>query len=209
VTNQIFRTVTGLAAVAAAWLATPAQAADLVINAPYAPITVPIDPANRFEARFGAFAHGIGGAEEGSVDLNGELVSPRLFNFGGPWAFLAPRVHVGGLVNLSGRTSIAYTGLLWTIPVFDRFFVEGFVGPAVHNGELSATATHAGLGCRTLFNAGGSVGYRFSDQWSLMATFDHVSNGKSLFGVDCGTNQAATGSNQGLNNYGVRVGYTF
>jgi hypothetical protein len=35
-----------------------------------------------------------------------------------------------------------------------------------------------------------------------------VSNGKELR-VNCGTNQAANGSNQGLNNYGVGVGYSF
>jgi hypothetical protein len=29
------------------------------------------------------------------------------------------------------------------------------------------------------------------------------------FGVNCGTNQAANGTNQGLNNYGVRIGYAF
>jgi hypothetical protein len=43
----------------------------------------------------------------------------------------------------------------------------------------------------------------------VLGSFEHLSNGKSLFGLDCGTNQSATGSNQGLNNYGLSVGYAF
>jgi hypothetical protein len=88
-------------------------------------------------------------------------------------------------------------------------FVEAYVGPAAHNGSLTVTPQLAGLGCDTLFHAGASVGYRFDDHWSVLGTFEHLSNGKTLFGIDCGTNQAATGSNQGLNNYGLRVGYAF
>jgi opacity protein-like surface antigen len=162
----------------------PAQAADLSmpvpsLTKPWAPPSV--DPANRWEARFGVFAHGVGSVENGTVDLNGEFVSPRLF----------------------------YATAVWTIPIYDRFFVEGFVGPAIHNGSLVATATQSGLGCHTLFNAGANIGYRIDDHWSVMATFNHMSNGKSVFGIDCGTNKAATGSNQGLNDYGIRVGYSF
>lgn len=189
------------------------QAADIAattgVSPAYVTPVVPLDPANRFEARFGAFAHGVGSAEHNTVDLNGEFLTPRLFAPEGPWAFLVPRLGAGGLLNLNGRTNVAYAAAVWTIPVFDRYFVEAFVGPAVHDGSLTATATRAGLGCDVLFNAGVSVGYRFNQNWSVMGTFDHLSNGKSLFGIDCGTNRAATGSNQGLNNYGVRLGYSF
>ena len=41
-----------------------------------------------------------------------------------------------------------------------------------------------------------------------MGTFEHVSNGREAFGTNCGTN-TLQGGNQGLNNYGARVGYTF
>jgi opacity protein-like surface antigen len=190
----------------------PAQAADLSmpvpsLTKPWAPPSV--DPANRWEARFGVFAHGVGSVENGTVDLNGEFVSPRLFYATGTWGFLVPRIALGGMLNLSGRTDSAYATAVWTIPIYDRFFVEGFVGPAIHNGSLVATATQSGLGCHTLFNAGANIGYRIDDHWSVMATFNHMSNGKSVFGIDCGTNKAATGSNQGLNDYGIRVGYSF
>jgi len=169
-----------------------------------------IDPADRFDVRLGAFAHGVGSVESGTADINGELVSPRIpFAVNSPWNVLVPRVNIGGQGNLDSRTSFVYTGFVWTFPVFDGFFFEGFVGPAVHNGSLTPTDTKAGLGCPVLFHAGASLGYRFDEHWSVMGTFSHLSNGKTLFGIDCGTNQAASGSNQGLNNYGARIGYTF
>ena len=156
------------------------------------------------------FWHGLGSVEQDTVDLQVEMVSPRIIpGVTGFWSFLVPRVHFGGSGNLSNRTSFSYTGALWTIPIWDRFFTEAFVGPAFHNGSLFPTATLAGLGCPVLFHAGANLGYRFNERWSVMGTFEHLSNGKTLFGVNCGTNLAATGSNQGLNNYGVRVGYSF
>jgi hypothetical protein len=171
---------------------------------------VPIDPANRFEVRAGVFAHGVGSVEKDTVDFNGSFVTPRLpLAVGDFWAFLVPRFEIGGAANFSGRTSFGYANALWTIPVWDRVFVEAYVGPAIHDGSLTPTATQAGLGCNVLFHAGASVGYRFDEHWSIMGTFEHLSNGKTLFGIDCGTNRAATGSNQGLNNYGVRIGYSF
>ena len=192
----------------------PLGAADLgrsLPTTPYVPAAaLLVDPADRLEARFGVFAHGVGSVEQGTVDVNGEIVSPRLVpGVAGFWSAFVPRVHFGASGNLSNRTSIAYTGLLWTFPVFERFFVEPFVGPAVHNGSLTPTQALAGLGCPALFHAGANAGYRFDGHWSVMFTFEHLSNGKSLFGVNCGTNQGLRGSNQGLNNYGVRLGYAF
>jgi hypothetical protein len=162
----------------------------------------PIDPANSFEARFGGFAHGIGSPESGTVDLNAEIVSPRLFNFPGAWSVLSPRIQMGVLGNLGGRTSAGYAGFLWTIPLFDRLFAEAFVGGAVHNGSQKGSPNMAALGCDPLFNVGGSLGYRFNERWSVMFTFDHMSNGMGIFGTNCGRNV-------GLNNYGARIGYAF
>jgi hypothetical protein len=201
------------AAVMAACLAPAAgRAADMVAARapqPWEPPAAATDPGDRWEARFGVFAHGVGSVESGTVDLNGEFATPRLpLGVTGFWSYFVPRVHVGGSVNLSGRTSFLYTGLLWTVPVYDRFFVEGFIGPAIHNGSLVATPTQSGLGCHALFHAGGSLGYRFDAHWSVQATFAHLSNGRGVFGIDCGTNQVP-GGNQGLNNWGLRVGYAF
>ncbi len=166
------------------------------------------DPANRLEVRLGAFAHGVGGVERNTVSLEAELVSPRVVAVAGAWAPLVPRFSLGGSVNLAGKTDYAYANILWTVPVFDRAFAELFVGPAVHNGSLDHEADRVGLGCPVLFHAGGSVGYRLTERISLMGTFAHLSNGRSLFGVDCGTNLGPR-RNQGLNNYGLRLGFAF
>ena len=89
-----------------------------------------LDP-HRYELRFGGFAHGVGSIESGQIDINGEFVLPRLpFGRGEWWDFLVPRPHLGVMANLSGGTSYAYAGGLWTIPLPSRFFAEFFFGGA-------------------------------------------------------------------------------
>jgi lipid A 3-O-deacylase len=171
-----------------------------------------IERTSGWEVRGGVFAHGgQNNLEGGTADLNTSVVSPRLwFVSAGWWAPFIPRIQIGGFLNLGGKTSAAYTDALWRMPIWGNWFAEGFIGPAIHNGSLTMDqqAGQAGLGCRWLFHAGGSVGYRYDDHWSVMGTFEHLSNGRGLLGTDCGTNALPNG-NQGLNNYGARVGYTF
>lgn len=193
-----------LALAVAAWIPI-AAAADLEVAAaspdPARP-TIAIDPY-RYDVRFGAFAHGIGGVEHNTVDINAEFVFPRLpFGQSEWWSFAVPRPHVGGLGNVSGRTSAVYAGALWTVPLIERVFGEAFLDGAVHDGSLTGGPDEAALGCRALFHAGFSLGYAITTEWSAMVTFDHLSNGKSLFDTPCDRNQ-------GLNNYGVRFGYAF
>jgi hypothetical protein len=194
--------------------ALPARAADLAVTPPVG-LSSGLAPApyDRFEARFGAFAHGTGSAEQGTISLNAEIVTPRLYGVDGFWAFLVPRVHAGGFVNLSGRTNHAYGGLLWTIPVYKSWFVEGFFGAAIHDGSLAGTDRQAALGCYVLFNAGGSIGYRINQNWSVMGTFNHISNGNQVFDRRCSENEVTAlrsrGRNQGLNHWGARISYAF
>jgi lipid A 3-O-deacylase len=115
---------------------------------------------------------------------------------------------LGGAINLEGRTSFAYTGIALTLPITRILFFEAFLAGAIHNGSLTPTPNLSALGCPLLFHAGVSFGFAVTEHWNALATFEHLSNGKT-FGVNCGTNQAPSGSNQGLNNYGVSVGYAF
>ena len=181
---------------------------------PLAP--APADFADRFEVRFGGYYHGVGSVERNTADVSASFLTPRLNFFGvtGYWAYAIPRVQVGGNVNVEGRTSFAYADLAWDFPVMNWFYLEPFFGGAIHNGSLLGTLTMSDLGCRELFHVGTSVGVPFGQHWSVLGTFEHLSNGKGVFGTDCGTNQsglpgATGGGNQGLNNYGVRVGYAF
>jgi lipid A 3-O-deacylase len=184
-----------------------ARAADILGPAPsglFAPTatTAMIDPY-RAEVRVGGFAHGVGSVESGTFDLNGELVLPRLpFGQGEWWSFLVPRPHIGGIANLDNRSSYVYGGALWTVPLVYGFFWEAFFGGAAHNGSLNGTFDHVALGCQPLFHVGGSLGYTVTQNLHVMFTIDHVSNGNEVFGTDCNRNQ-------GLNNYGLRLGYSF
>lgn len=163
-----------------------------------------------FEFRFGGFAHGVGGAEQGTVDLNPEIVFPRLpFGQGYWWNVLIPRPHAGGLINLEGRTSAVYAGALWTFPLPHRFFAELFLDGDKHDGYvINPPPGHSGLGCPYLFHDGGSLGYNLTQNWSVMFTFDHQSNGHAIFGTAC-DGMGSNTRNPGINDYGLRIGYAF
>ena len=201
----------------------PASSADAVLAVPaynWPPIPPAVSSAapfgssdidaNRYELRLGTFAHGVGSAEQGTVDINPEIVFPRLpFGQSNWWNILIPRPHAGAMINLDGRTSSIYAGGLWTFPLPHHFFAELFFDGEAHNGYLTdAPPGHADLGCRYLFHDGGSLGYKFSQHWSLMFTFDHQSNGHPVFGTECGSLGSNT-PNQGVNDYGLRIGYSF
>jgi hypothetical protein len=160
------------------------------------------DPASHWDARFGVFAHGLKGHETGTADLQVELASPRLLSgYGGFWSWFIPRLHGGGSLNTAGRTSFAYAGLLWTGNLTERLFFEPFVGAAVHDGVLIGPVPNMqALGCRELVHSGLSLGYRFAERWSVLATYEHLSNASSISG--CRRNQA-------LDNVGLRLGYLF
>lgn len=182
----------------AAWLG--GQAGARAADVAYAP--QPQSQLTGWEIRAGAFAHGVGSAEEGTVDLNAEIISPKLFAAPGYWSYFVPHLHAGGMLNLSGKTSSLYAGALWRFPVIERLFVEGFFGGAVHNGALDDSRGTNALGCNPLFHVGGSAGYQITQRWSAIFTFDHLSNGRRVFGTDCNRNV-------GVNNYGLRLGFSF
>jgi hypothetical protein len=73
-------------------------------------------------------------------------------------AYSLPRFRLGGAVNLSGRTSFAYSGGALTLPITQRLFFEPFAGGAIHNGRLTPTPTLSGLGC--------PVGVPITKHWS-------------------------------------------
>ena len=83
-----------------------------------------------------------------------------------------------------------------------QHFVEASFGGAVHNGNTQSNLAlipvdRSALGCSPLFRESGSVGYRLSQNWSVMATIEHLSNA------------GICSQNRGLTNVGARLGYTF
>jgi lipid A 3-O-deacylase len=178
-----------------------ASAADLQLSPSSASAIIFAPPIlyhpERFELRGGAFAHAVSNPESGSADANIEVVAPRFFLIPGVPDFLTPRFHIGGIINTAGKTSYVYAGALWTYNL-GRWFVEGFFGGLIHDGNLDDTADDMnGLGCRWAFHSGGSLGYRIDDHWSVMGTFDHLSNAETCQ------------YNKGINDYGLRAAYSF
>lgn len=190
----------GLAASAAF---APALAADLPRRDAVAlPAPVPAPYPFVSEVRLGAFAHDPWSPEKGSVDINGEILFGKAFRFQDPfWNVFVPRVHVGGTGNFDGKTSHAYAGLTWTFDITSAIFIEGSFGGTVHNGKHGSDTVfypdRNKMGCSWSFRESGSIGYRFTPNWSVMATVEHISNA------------GLCNQNRGLTNVGARIGYTF
>lgn len=154
------------------------------------------------EFRAGGLYHGVGNPERNTADVNLEILSRPLFVPADPtWSWFAPRLQLGGNINTAGRTSYGYTGLAWTWEnvLVPRVFAEFSFGAAFHDGYTAFYAPdhRAKLGCVALFRESGSIGYRLTEHWSIMATIDHVSNG------------GLCDENRGITNVGGRLGYTF
>lgn len=152
------------------------------------------------EVRAGAFYHGYDGPEAGTVDVNLELLSPRVVDINaGYWNYLVPRLHLGGNINTGGRTSDGYLGLTWTTPSFYRFFGELTLGGSVNDGNTSFVPPpkYAAIGCHLMFRESVSLGYQISDHWNILATAEHISNDRLC------------ARNAGITNFGARLGYVF
>jgi lipid A 3-O-deacylase len=197
----------GLAALVCGWVVWgvgAACAADLSTPPPEGPpsafLAIPAPQADSFEARLGAFAHAVGSTEEGGVDANVELLLPQLpNNLPDQYKFFVPRPQFGAMINTGGKTSYGYAGVVWTLNILPQFFLEPMFGGAVHDGNATANPVpdENTLGCRVLFHTGLSGGYRLTEQWTALLTWDHISNGHLC------------DHNAGLNDYGVKIGYSF
>lgn len=176
-------------------------AADARIRPAYAEPSQPLSFVS--EVRIGGSAHDPGSPERGSGNITGEILFAKPFTPADLFtSYFVPRLHLGASLNTGGKTSFGYAGLTWTVDITPRFFVEASFGGAVHNGNTETNPAFIptdrnALGCSPLFRESGSIGYRLSQNWSVMATVEHLSNA------------GLCGQNRGLTNVGARVGYTF
>lgn len=187
--------------IALALLSSAAGAADIAGPATYVPPSQPMSFVS--ELRIGASAQDPWSPEKGSANLTGEVLFAKPFTTADLFtSYFVPRPHLGGSLNFDGKTSFAYAGLSWTVDITQRVFVEASFGGALHNGNTQSNPAFVpidrnALGCSPLFRESGSVGYRLSQNWSVMATVEHLSNA------------GACNQNRGLTNVGARLGYTF
>jgi lipid A 3-O-deacylase len=177
--------------------AATALAADAAMPAP--PPSAVYSPPLLSEIRLGFSIQDPVSPESGSGNVTGEVLASKFWRTNDWTDPLIPRLHVGGSANFRDDTSFAYAGFTWTFDVTPQIFVEGTFGGAVHNGDTSPIARpgQSALGCSPLFRESASVGFRFSERWSLMGTVEHMSNA------------GLCSQNRGLTNIGVRLGYTF
>jgi lipid A 3-O-deacylase len=181
-----------------------AHASDLPSRqAPPPPVPAPA-PAPGFgfisELRLGGSVQDPSGPESGSFNATGEVLFVKPLQLENRIADLfIPRLHIGGSVNFEGNTSFAYAGFSWTFDVTQQFFVEATFGGALHNGDTSSIPipNHNALGCSPLFRESASLGYRITENWSVMGTVEHLSNA------------GLCDQNRGLTNFGAKVGYRF
>jgi len=117
----------------------------------------------------------------------------------------SPEISFGGHISTIGRASMVHLGLTWTAPIFSTpVFVEATLGGALTNSRLSGGAPpERNVGCPLLFYLDAAVGYQFDQHWSVMGNVYHASH--------AGLCEKLTGNpgNDGLNGFGVKVGYKF
>ncbi len=111
----------------------------------------------------------------------------------------SPRPEIGATINLDGQDSIAHAGLTWQLPVFDTpLYLEGTFGAAIHDGYLTgAPAGRKNFGCRVNFYERFGVGMNLSDNATATLTYEHTSN------------NGWCSANDGLSNFGLRLGWKF
>jgi lipid A 3-O-deacylase len=152
------------------------------------------------EVRLGALAHDPLSPERGSADVSGEVLFAKPFTSSDPlYNALLPRPDIGFSANTGGKTSAAYAGVAWDYNITNRIFGEAGFGGSVNNGHggLNPPVGHSAIGCNELFRESGTLGYRLTQNWSVMATVEHMSNA------------GLCDRNRGITNEGVKVGYSF
>jgi hypothetical protein len=160
------------------------------------------------EARFGVIVHDIAArhSESNTVDINLELVSPRLVLFRFEDQFwhrlINPRFVLGGNINTRGFTNFVYGAVSFDIVAARWLVISPQFGFAIHDSPLAGrpgSRKLARLGTRVLGRFGVDFGFPISERWTTYITYQHVSN--AIFG-----NQR---HNDSMEFIGVRVGFRF
>ena len=154
------------------------------------------------ELRLGAYAHNWIDNESAPVDLSIETLSSPLpwASFSNPYAnwFLSPRVNFGAMINTGGKTSYAFGGFNWRIPIVGPVFFEGEFGGAVNDAVREPTYGRVDLGCAVTFRESGGVGTQLTPQADIIFNIEHISHANL-----CGP------INPGITDIGFRIGYRF
>jgi hypothetical protein len=168
-----------LLAAAAALIASPAPAQEIIAGVYAHDVKTPLD------------LRGI----EGGADFQFGIRAERL---SGLQVIGAPSPYVFAAVNSAGGTHYAAAGLSWKIG--DTVYLRPGLGLAVHTGSLRLDPAEPArsLGSRILFEPELAIGVRAGERLSIEASWVHMSNAGIL-----------SHQNPGMDNIGVRLGWRF
>lgn len=182
-------------------------------------------PASAAELLVGAYAHdvtfigdfigsGAAGREDG-VDLQVGVRSQRIEAL----ALIGrPQAHAFVSLNSENTSNFVAAGLSWPIALTEKLYVRPGLGLAYTDGEaglppvnapdlspaevqrrLHLYRTRIDFGSQVLLQPELSLGYRFNDRWAGELSWVHISNGQIFH----------KGKNQGMDDAGVRLIYSF
>lgn len=154
-------------------------------------------PRHLMDLRLGAYVHDPLSPEKGGANVNAEAVFSVFAPSDGLYGILIPRVHIGATLSFAGKTSFAYAGFTWTLPLNEAFFLEAAFGGTIHNGLKNGAEGRNAMGCQWSFHESVSLGYRVTREWSVLGTLEHVSNA------------GLCTQNRGLTNFGLRLSRAF
>jgi lipid A 3-O-deacylase len=196
-TNEVVTDITGRSwriAGALFWLAIGS-----LISGPLLAADSESVPAHIFSIGVIAHDHGpFSDHNEDGTDLNLEVQFTPL-----PILWSA-RPHLGATINFIGDTSAVYAGLTFPFYQSQRWFLDGAVGAAVHNGPMHKDPVRCreesdcGFGKRLLPRLGLEAGYRISPDQSVSFFYDHMSHKWIM-----------AGENEGIDHIGLRYRLAF
>ena len=161
------------------------------------------------EIRVGVVAHDVvDHAEDGpQIALEALFASPAFLE-----PIFIPRPYLYASINTQGYTNLGAAGLNWTWAPVDRISFEGALGISYNDGvkdvtdlppddpyRIETAATRALLGSKWLFHSRLGADYAVTERWAVGVFYEHFSHGQII----------ATGRNQALDEFGVRIGYRF
>ena len=141
-----------------------------------------------------------GASASGELQALFSPLSPIGHPYDPNWAwFFSPRPLIGASISLEGKTSQAYAGLAWDLPISGPFFVELSAGGLVHDQTLNQTYSDrpAPLTTRFLFRKSIAIGYDINANLRILVFADHGSDGNLGY------------RNEGVNHVGVLLGTKF
>lgn len=195
-----FRRIIGLVMLLGAGAVAPASAQDMLSPTPLAGW---VD-----ELRFGIQAYNVDYAalpfrvNEWNVSHIESVSFDVLFKTPDVDAFRwigSPRPELGATLNLGGHESLAHLGLTWQLPIFDTpIYLEGTFGAAAHTGyNTGGPAGTKNFGCPVNFYERYGIGTKLGDNATATLSYEHTSN------------NGWCDANDGLSNFGLRVGWKF